>query len=123
MTTVFNSMTGDTGALQNDPYNAALEVIAPGIGQCLTQIRRRNQPWDVTLEMAMPFLHLTPEQRQLLQIEILNKRSGVPAPSLGEVQTAQIATAQEIAAKPKADFVKTISYVGAAVTVLRWITG
>ena len=138
MTTVFNSLVDNAG-LSGDPYQAAMEIIAPGITAVLGTVRFVNEKWPDTLERILPFLNLTPDQLTLLTAEIANARAGVPAPLVvnnsvtadGVSIKADATTAASAPSIPAIDdsAVKQLGLteigagIGAALSVLNWIRG
>ena len=127
MTTIFGAFQ-DKGSIAASGYGPLLETIAPGISALIESVRRFQQSWADVLEQELPFIEMTDEQRMLLQSQIINYREGIAAPliidprqSLAAAQK-QLADALATSSAQKPDLVRTISYISAGLSVIKWIT-
>ena len=142
MTTVFGALVGGF-SLVGSKWETPLEDAAPGITAIIAANREYTTNWWVTAQGLLPVLEMLPEQRDLVfgiiaaaREEYRLSKATVGGRDIGEstqvnapqaVQAAQASSVNQSliaqnAVAPKADLLKVISYVGAGVTVLRWIT-
>lgn len=148
MATVAGEFVGGA-PLAGSPYADYAEKIAPGITSIVESQRTTTADWWDTLEMILPSMDMTDEQRVLLGDLLIVVRGDVriatsngdnesiPPPIAG-INQSQYAglnsspyayTPEEIkaafaAAAPtenKPDLVRIIAYVGAAITIASWL--